>query len=101
MKYNKWITEIESLTYLLRSCTFISPTIDIQLMKQVTINIPNQKYSFFRELIKNLGLQEVQVQEIDVDSDILQSLEDSLREVKLIEEGKIKAISVEELLSEL
>jgi len=28
-------------------------------MKQITLNIPDNKYSFFMELVKNLGLERV------------------------------------------
>lgn len=28
-------------------------------MKQITLNIPDNKYSFFLELVKNLGLEKV------------------------------------------
>jgi len=34
-------------------------------MKQITLNIPDSKYSFFIELVKNLGLEKVKIQSSD------------------------------------
>jgi hypothetical protein len=59
-------------------------------MKQVTINIPDSKYSFFMELVKNLGLEKVKEETVDASNEALKGLEQGFKEVKLIREGKMK-----------
>lgn len=39
-------------------------------MKQITLNIPDNKYSFFMELVKNLGLEKVKDKPADSDSEV-------------------------------
>jgi hypothetical protein len=34
-------------------------------MKRITINIPDNMYSFFMELLKNLGLEKVKEEPLD------------------------------------
>ena len=70
-------------------------------MKQITINIPDDKYSFFLELIRNLGLEEENEKSIDASQEALQSLEQGFKEVKLIQEGKIKGTSLKDFIDEL
>ena len=70
-------------------------------MKQITINIPDEKYSFFLELIQNLGLEKENEKLIDASQEDLQCLEQGFREVKLIQEGKMKATSLKDFLDEL
>ncbi|MCC5929443.1 MAG: hypothetical protein JJU28_09380 [Cyclobacteriaceae bacterium] len=70
-------------------------------MKQITINIPDNKYSFFLELLKNLGLEKVKEKPVDARQQALEGLEQGLREVKLIEEGKMKGTPLKEFLDEL
>lgn len=71
------------------------------IMKQITINIPDNKYLFFIELIKNLGLEKVNEKPVGVTEKALKDLEQSLREVKLIQEGKMKGTPLNEFLDEL
>jgi hypothetical protein len=70
-------------------------------MKQITINIPDDKYSFFLELIRNLGLEEENEKSIDASQEALQSLEQGFKEVKLIQEGKMKGTSLKDFIDEL
>ena len=44
-------------------------------MKKITINIPDNKYSFFLELVKNLGLEKVKEEPVDTNQDALKGLE--------------------------
>lgn len=69
-------------------------------MKKITLSIPDDKYSFFLELVKNLGFVKVKEEVVDKEAAI-NNLEQGLREVKLIEEGKLKSRSAEEFLNEL
>jgi hypothetical protein len=77
-------------------------------MKEITIRVPENKFPFFMKLMKSLNFVKV--------VEPAQSLEDQLTpgqmktwknikqgfvELKMIEEGKLKARPIEELLDEL
>lgn len=70
-------------------------------MKKITIMIPDNKYSFFLELVKNLGLEKVKEEPIEANKEALEGLEQGFREVKLIQEGKMKGTPLKEFLDEL
>lgn len=66
-------------------------------MKQLTLNISDNKFSTFLEFIKTLDYVEVP----EVDKKALDELQGSLNQVKLMQEGKIKKQSAEDFLNEL
>ena len=82
-------------------------------MALITLKIKNSKLSFFRELIKNLDfVQEEKVEESEsseteeeyrepTKEEIKENIRQGLREVKLIEEGKMKAIPLKDLLDDV
>ncbi|WP_162418689.1 hypothetical protein [Cyclobacterium roseum] len=70
-------------------------------MKKITIMIPEHKYSFFLELVKNLGLEKIKEEPIEASQEALDGLEQGFREVKLIQEGKMKGTPLQEFLDEL
>ena len=70
-------------------------------MKQVTINIPDKKYPFFTELVKNLGLKMEKEEPVDAKEEVLKGIEQGFREVKLIQEGKMKSRPAKDFLDEL
>jgi hypothetical protein len=70
-------------------------------VRQITINIPDNKYSFFLELVKNLGLEKVKEEPVEASQEALKGLEQGFREVKLIQEGKMKSTPLREFLDEL
>ena len=76
-------------------------------MKQVTINVPENQYAFFLELLKNLGLEKAEEEareaeeEALTEEELLEDLAQAFREVKLIEEGKMKSRPAKEFLDEL
>jgi hypothetical protein len=70
-------------------------------MKQITLNIPDNKYDFFLELIKNLGLEKVKEEPIEAGQEALRGLEQGFKEVKLIQEGKMKGTPLKEFLDQL
>jgi hypothetical protein len=63
-------------------------------MRQLTLNIPENKFHVFLEFIKTLDYVEVP----EVDKKSLEGLQESLREVKLMRDGKIEKQSAEEFL---
>lgn len=71
-------------------------------MKQITLNIPENMYSFFNELIQKLGLKIVKEVSLGSEEDeVLVGIENGLKEVKEIEEGKIKGRPLHDFLNEL
>ena len=70
-------------------------------MKQITLNIPDNQYAFFLELVQQLGLEKVKEETIDSQQEILQGIAQGLREVKRIEEGKMKGTLLKDFLDEL
>ena len=70
---------------------------------QIAVNIENdtiaQKVLWFLEHLKNDG---VEVIKIDDDNEyILNEFRNGLREIKLIEDGKLKSKPIEKLLNEI
>jgi hypothetical protein len=70
-------------------------------MKQITVNIPDNKYSFFLELVKNLGLEKVKEEQVETKEEVLKGIEQGFNEVKLIQEGKMKGTPLKDFLDEL
>jgi len=66
-------------------------------MKQITLNIRDNKFHTFLEFIKTLDYVEVP----EVDKKALGELQHSLNQVKLMQEGKIEKQSAEDFLNEL
>ena len=66
-------------------------------MKQLTLNISENKFNTFLEFIKTLDYVEVS----EVDKKALDELQNSLNQVKLMQEGKIEKQSAEDFLNEL
>ena len=66
-------------------------------MKQVTLNIADSKFKTFLEFIKTLDYVKV-----DESEEIgLKELQSSLKQVKLMQEGKLPKQSAQEFLDEL
>lgn len=80
-------------------------------MKQLVINIPDDEYQFFIKVIKNFSFIEIDEKKnklLEAEAKltpakwkIWNGIKQGLNEVKLIEQGKIKAKSAKEFLDEL
>ena len=58
-------------------------------MKTILIKIPDQKYPFFKELIKNLSfVKEIPTTAEPTKEDVLDGIRDAVEEVKQIKAGK-------------
>ena len=72
-------------------------------MTQITLNIKDSKIGFFMELIRNFSF--VKVDQLDDDEptkqEIKENIRQGLRELKLIEEGKLETRPAKEFLNEL
>lgn len=66
-------------------------------MKQITLNIAENKFKTFLEFIKTLDYVKVE----DVEGKALEELQSSLNEVKLMQEGKLPKESAQDFLNEL
>lgn len=80
-------------------------------MKQIVINIPDSEYRFFMKVIKNFPFVEVDEKKnklLELEEKlspgkqkIWSGIKEGLNEVKMIEQGKLKAKSAKEFLNEL
>lgn len=66
-------------------------------MKQLTLNISDSKFHTFLEFVKTLDYVEVP----EVDKKAMKELQESLNQVKQMQEGKIEKQSAEDFLNEL
>jgi hypothetical protein len=66
-------------------------------MKQITLNIADSKFKVFLEFIKTLDYVKVE----DVEEKALEELQNSLKQVKLMQEGKLPKQSAKDFLNEL
>lgn len=71
-------------------------------MKQITLNIPDNKVLFFMELVNNLGfVKNVETDDVPTKEQILDNIKAGLEEMKLIKQGKLKTTSLNDFLNEL
>jgi hypothetical protein len=72
-------------------------------MKQVTLNIPEKKYLFFMELIKNLGFVKIQSEQklYKENQAFVDEVQESLNQVEKHLKGKIELKSADQLFDEL
>jgi len=68
-------------------------------MQQITLNITDNKFSAFIEFIKTLDY--VEIQKYNEVSKVLGELQNSLKQVKQMREGKIPKQTAKEFLNEL
>ncbi len=69
-------------------------------MQRVVIDIPDSKFKFFMELVNNLGFKKVR--QLDPEQqEFVDDLQHSLKEVKLMQEGKLEKQTAEDFLNEL
>jgi len=69
-------------------------------MQGVIIDIPDNKFNFFMELVNNLGFKKVK-QISKENKQFIDDLQHSLEQVKQHQEGKIKLQSAKDFLNEL
>ncbi|MBC8004380.1 MAG: hypothetical protein H7X84_02810 [Verrucomicrobia bacterium] len=80
-------------------------------MKQIVLNVPDSEYRFFMKVIKNFPLVEVDEKKTKLleleakltpsNHNIWEGIKEGLKEVELIEQGKMGAKSANEFLNEL
>ena len=78
----------------------IMPAKNKLTMQRVVIDIPDNKLTFFMELVNNLGFKKVKKLSLQ-QKEFVDDLQHSLEQVKQHREGKIKLQSAREFLNEL
>lgn len=69
-------------------------------MQRIVIDIPDSKFSFFMELVNNLGFKKVK-QISKEQTQFVDDLQHSLEQVKHHQQGKIELQSAKDFLNEL
>lgn len=69
-------------------------------MQRIVLDIPDNKFQFFIELINNLGFKEV-MRLTKEQQKFIDDLKNSLKEVELHRQGKIKLQNARDFLNEL
>lgn len=69
-------------------------------MQRVVLDIPDNKINFFLELVSNLGIKKVH-RLTSKQKEFVDDLKDSLNEVELHKQGKIKLQSARDFINEL
>ena len=71
-------------------------------MRQITLHITNKEYNHFVELAKNLHyVKKIELDDEPTKEEILAGIKQGLEEVKLLQQGKLKATSLKDFLNEL
>lgn len=70
-------------------------------MKEVTLYIPEEKFSFFMELISSLDFVKKEEREVRSEKPGTKGFKEAVRQINLVKQGKLKARDARELLHEL
>lgn len=72
-------------------------------MRHITVDIPDDKYTFFLELVNQLGFVTKVKKDESVASEntVLSSLKQGFKEVELAKEGKLETRSLKDFLDEI
>jgi len=72
-------------------------------MAILTLEIKDNKFQFFKDLISNFRFVKIKEVEHDEDSDeaVLANIKNGIEEIRLVEQGKMKATPVRDFLKEL
>lgn len=73
-------------------------------MATLTLEIQDKKLAFFKDLIQNFSfvkVKEEETEEEDSDEAVRENIRQGVREMRLVEEGKMKSRPAREFLAEL
>ncbi|MDR0367926.1 MAG: hypothetical protein LBH82_02135 [Bacteroidales bacterium] len=70
-------------------------------MKQLTIQIPDNKYSFFLELLRSFDFVKFKTNTSDSDEAIEENIKKGVEELQLIKKGTLKSRPAREFLNEI
>jgi len=69
-------------------------------VKQLVVNIKEDKYQFILELMQNFDFVQVEEQSGNSKEETLASLDQSFNELKQFKEGKLEAIPIKDILDD-
>lgn len=69
-------------------------------MKQITLNIPENKFQFFIELIQNLGFVKLE-NDGDSKTEIIHNIEGGLKDLQKYKQGKLKTTKARDFINEI
>ncbi|MDR2581135.1 MAG: hypothetical protein LBC85_09105 [Fibromonadaceae bacterium] len=68
--------------------------------KSITLTIPNKKYKFFLELLKNFNFIEIEdISDGDSKEHVLANLKQGFKDMQAIKKNKLKTFPVEDLFN--
>lgn len=72
-------------------------------MTTITLEIEDSKLKFFKDLLKHFSFVKIREEVLDEDSDeeVIANIKQGIKEMRLIEEGKMKSTPFNEFLKEL
>jgi len=72
-------------------------------MAILTLEVKDNKFQFFKDLISNFRFVKIKEVEHDEDSDeeVMANIKNGIEEIRLVEQGKMKATPVRDFLKEL
>ena len=69
--------------------------------RQIVLNVADNKYNFFMELLKNFDFVQIDDNQGDSKEEIVANLSQAFKELKLIKEEELQSRPVEEFLNTL
>ena len=72
-------------------------------MATITLDVQDKKLDFFKELVSQLSFVKIQEEKPDEDTDeqVIANIRQGVKEMRLVEQGKMKATPFKEFLKEL
>lgn len=72
-------------------------------MATITLDVQDKKLDFFKELVSQLSFVKIQEEEPDEDTDeqVIANIRQGIKEMRLVEQGKMKSRPAREFLNEL
>jgi len=72
-------------------------------MTTITLEIEDSKLKFFKDLLKNFSFVKIKEEVLDEDSDedVIANIKQGIKEMRLVEDGKMKSRPAREFLKEL
>ena len=72
-------------------------------MATLTLEIQDKKLKFFKDIIKNFSFVKIQDSNLEEDTDeqVIENIRQGVKEMRLVEQGKMKSTPFNEFLKEL
>lgn len=72
-------------------------------MATIVLDVQDKKLKFFKELVNQLSFVKIQEEEPDEDSDeqVIANIQQGVKEMRLVEQGKMRSRPAREFLNEL